>query len=137
MDIIKTVAVKQILTDKQKRVYLNDFNKELHEMQIELEQLKFQLHKQLKTSQYNRETKHSLKHKYMQKIKQKEERLDGLRFKVEQLEKLPLGIEVQEGTVQVLCSVKVGDTWDDPAKGGEIIIKDGLIHEIREGRSKQ
>lgn len=137
MDIIKTVSVKQILTEKQKQIYLDDFNKDLHEMHVELEQLKFQLHKQLKTSQYNRETKHALKHKYMQEIKQREERLESLRFKVQQLEKLPVGAELQEGTVQVLCSVKVGDSWDDVTKGGEIIIKDGIIHEIREGRFKQ
>lgn len=137
MDIIKTVSVKQILTEKQKQIYLDDFNKDLHEMHVELEQLKFQLHKQLKTSQYNRETKHALKHKYMQEIKQREERLESLRFKVQQLEKLSVGAELQEGTVQVLCSVKVGDSWDDVTKGGEIIIKDGIIHEIREGRFKQ
>lgn len=137
MDIIKTVSVKQILTEKQKQIYLDDFNKDLHEMHVELEQLKFQLHKQLKTSQYNREAKHALKHKYMQEIKQREERLESLRFKVQQLEKLPVGAELQEGTVQVLCSVKVGDSWDDVTKGGEIIIKDGIIHEIREGRFKQ
>lgn len=135
MNIIKTVSVKRILTEKQKRQYLDEFHEEISTMHRELEQLKFQLHKELKASTYNRQTKQALKHKYMDKIKQREEGLENIKFKVNQLEKLPIGIEIHDGTVQVICKVTVGEAWDEKFQGGEIVIKDGIVHEIREGRS--
>jgi hypothetical protein len=44
---------------------------------------------------------------------------------------LPLGSEIKEKEVQALVDVNVGDSWDQITKEQMIIVKDGIIIEIR------
>lgn len=52
-------------------------------------------------------------------------------FQIEQLHMLPLGSELKEKEVQAIIEVKKGTPWEDIEKGKTIIIKDGIVDEIR------
>jgi hypothetical protein len=54
-----------------------------------------------------------------------------IEFQVEQLHMLPLGSELKEKEVQALVEIKIGDIWDGRIGQPTIIIKDGIIEDIR------
>ncbi len=64
----------------------------------------------------------------MNKRQEKEKLLE---FQIEQLHMLPLGSELKEKEVQALVDVQVGDVWDEGFGESTIIIRDGIIDEIR------
>ncbi|OLO40869.1 hypothetical protein BTR23_05190 [Alkalihalophilus pseudofirmus] len=132
MKIIKTVAIKQVLTENRKGQLLNELHIEKEQVVKELEQLKFQLHKKIK-QHTSHEQNHSLRSSFQKEINQREEKLRGIDFKCHQLHKLEIGTELRDGQIQSICELKIGDNWDDISSEAEIIIKDGIVHDIRKG----
>lgn len=67
----------------------------------------------------------------LEKQKRHAER-QALLEKAREIERLPLGSEVVQGTVQAVAQVAVGDDWDS-LFATEILIEDGRVVEIRRG----
>ena len=97
-------------------------------MQKEYEQLQFELKKLEKAKKYQPSAIKSHFEKELQKRHDKEKLYE---FQIEQLHMLPLGSEIKEKEVQALLEVNVGDEWDKVIRQPTIIIKDGIIEEIR------
>ena len=55
-----------------------------------------------------------------------------LDFQIEQLHILPLGSEIKETELQGIVEINEGDHWDEFLSGKTIIVKDGIVAEIRE-----
>ncbi|WP_078554718.1 YlqD family protein [Bacillus alkalicellulosilyticus] len=134
MKIIKTVIVKQVLTEKRKQLLLKQLAEEEEQYIKELEQLTFQLQKNQKQHTSNQERQRQIRKSFKEEIRQREEKLQSVDFKRHQLHKLELGTELKDGTVETVCDIRKGDHWDTMLAQSEIIIKDGIVHEIREGR---
>ncbi|WP_088105070.1 YlqD family protein [Halalkalibacter urbisdiaboli] len=135
MKLLRTVAVKHMLTEKKKANMLKEFEKDVIQVERELEQLKFQLHKAIRDVEGNEERR-LLRERFNQEIALRQEKLAAVDFKIQQLQKLEIGTELNEGTVDAIVDVRVGDPWPDQSNEIEIIIKDGIIHEFREGRNE-
>ncbi|WP_147802342.1 YlqD family protein [Alkalicoccus halolimnae] len=132
MEIIKKVVVKQILTEDSKTKLQEQFLSRQYKLNNELKQLEFVLHKKLKENtdaQYQK----SLKESFNKEVARRKERIRQLELKLGQLEELDLGAELREGTIQMIEQVQEGDNWDEVMKGTEIVIKDGVVHELRSG----
>lgn len=136
MKIIKTVLVKQVLTEKRKAQLLNELYDEKDQLLKEVDQLKFQLHKKIKVNNNNQEHTRTIRTSFQKEMKQREEKIKGVDFKIHQLNKLELGSELRDGTIQSIVDIEVGDKWDELFNSSEIIVKDGIVHEIREGRKQ-
>ncbi|MGO4887806.1 YlqD family protein [Anaerobacillus sp. MEB173] len=134
MRIIKKVVVKQILTEKRKQHLLSKISSQKVQLAKEIQQLEFQLHKNVKNSKNNFEQQAALKKSFTKEIKQRNEKIKILDFQADQVEGLPLGVEIKDQTVDSICDVRVGDHWSKLMEETEIIIKDDLVHEIRKGR---
>ncbi|WP_017727284.1 YlqD family protein [Halalkalibacterium ligniniphilum] len=134
MNIIRTIVVKQVLTEQKKATLHKQFEGEKVQLEKEIQQLKFQFHKTTKGHNGNQENQRQIRNSYQKEIKKREEQLKALSFKIQQLHKLELGSEIRDGTVQSVVEVNVGDVWDERMHETELIIKDGIVHEIREGR---
>lgn len=132
MQIIKKVVVKQILTENSRDRLKEQFLSRQYQLTKELKQLEFVLHKKMKenTSQNYQQ---SLKASFDKEVAKRKERLRQLELKLGQLDELELGSELREGTIQMIEEVEEGDNWDEVMKGTEIVIKDGLVHELRSG----
>ncbi len=52
-------------------------------------------------------------------------------FQISQTESLPLGSEVKEKEIDALLSINVGDNWHEKTAANTIVIKDGVVIEIR------
>lgn len=131
--IIKKVVVKQILTEKSKTKLKEQFLSKQYHLNKEIQQLEFVLHKKLKENKGNFNYQKSLKESFQREVSKRKEQIRLLELKLAQLDELPLGSELKEGTVQMIETVKEGDNWEKILKGTEIVIKDGIIHEIRQG----
>ncbi|MGI8384486.1 YlqD family protein [Robertmurraya sp. P23] len=128
MNILQTVVVKQVLTETSKQVLLSKFELEKSQLQKESEQLRFEMRKLEKSKKM---TVNPFKNRFENEIHTRLEKIKLLDFKIEQLHMLPLGSELKEKECQAIVEVNVGDAWEDIQTEKTIIIKDGIVDEIR------
>ncbi|WP_096189152.1 YlqD family protein [Evansella halocellulosilytica] len=133
MEIIKKVVVKQILTKQSKKRLTEQFLSKQYQLNKEIQQLDFVLHKKLKENKNNVNYQTSLKESFKREVARRKDRLRQIELKLGQLEELELGAEVREGSIQMIETVEEGDNWEEVMKGTEIVIKDGVVHELRQG----
>lgn len=132
MEIIKKVVVKQILTEESRDKLKEQFLSRQYQITKELKQLEFVLHKKMKENQSASYQK-SLKESFNKEVARRKDRLRQLELKLGQLDELDLGAELREGTIQMIEQVEEGDNWEEIMKGTEIVIKDGVVYELRYG----
>ncbi|MEH7353095.1 YlqD family protein [Neobacillus drentensis] len=128
MQIIQTVVVKQILTENSKQQLFHTYHSKKLQLQKECDQLQFELKRLEKTKSFSPS---ALKKHFEKDIEMRKEKIKLVEFQIEQLHILPLGSELNEKEVQALVEVKVGDIWNERLGQPTIIIKDGIIEEIR------
>lgn len=128
MKILQTVVVKQILTEASKKKLLEKYNAKKVQLQKECDQLHFELKRLEKTKKI---PSYNLKNHFEKEVQLRREKERLLEFQIEQLHMLPLGSELEEREVQAIVELQVGDHWDDRSGQPAIIIKDGIITEIR------
>ncbi|MFC4320206.1 YlqD family protein [Litchfieldia salsa] len=128
MKIIQTVIVKQILTENSKSSLLESFQQKQQQLKKELEQLKFELKKFDKSVKQNKVT---INNQYHKEMTNREEKMKLLDFQISQIHMLPLGSELKEKEVQALVEVSPGDNWNEIMQAKTIIVKEGIIQEIR------
>jgi hypothetical protein len=135
MKIIRPVQVKVILTEASKIELEKEYQDRLDQTKIELEQLRFQGKKILHDAgKKSSDQIRVMQEKLRSEEKKKNEQIEHTQFQIEQLQLLPIGTEILHSTIDSEVEINVGDVWEDLMKNDEIIIKDGIIHEIREGR---
>jgi predicted RNase H-like nuclease (RuvC/YqgF family) len=128
MKILKTVAVKQILTAESKKSMLESFEEQMFQLQKECEQLRFEMRRQERERKFD---KNALRQKFEQEIERRQEKIRLLEYQIEQLNFLPLGSELDDGEVDMILDIEVGDDWRQLAGESAILIKDGKVYEIR------
>ncbi|MGF6951153.1 nucleoid-associated protein YejK [Neobacillus sp. B4I6] len=128
MQIIQTVVVKQILTENSKKKLADHYEAQKLQYQREISQLQFELKRLEKNKGYS---PGALKNHFEKEINKRLEKEKLIEFQIEQLHMLPLGSELKEKEVQALVEIKIGDIWDGRIGQPTIIIKDGIIEDIR------
>lgn len=128
MQLIQTVVVKQVITEKSKADLYEKFHGRMLQLKKECDQLLFELKRLEKTKSFSPE---ALRKKFETEIQMRKEKIKLLEFQMEQLHNLPLGSEIQEREVQALVEVNVGDRWNERIERSTIIIEDGIIKEIK------
>lgn len=132
MEIIKKVVVKQILTDSSRTRLKEQFLARQYQLSKEMKQLEFVLHKKMKENK-SASYQTSLKESFNKEVAKRQGQLRQLELKLGQLDELDLGSELREGTIQMIEQVEEGDNWEEIMKGTEIVIKDGVVHQLRQG----
>lgn len=133
MKVLRKVQVKQVITKESKQLMITTYNQKKTQLEKEISQLEFQLHKKLKTSKNDYEHQNSLKLSFMKEIKDRNDKVKMIRFQIQQLNELELGSEVYDHSINSICELSVGDNLNSVMNDAEIIIRDGIIQEIREG----
>jgi F0F1-type ATP synthase membrane subunit b/b' len=136
LTVKRKVKVMMVLTETSRREMQEEFQAMKKRYELELEQLNFQAKKLLQEAQRKgREALDIVQRRLQQERQAREEKLSQLSFQLEQVANLPLGSEVHYTTVESEAQVKVGDDWGKVMTGTEIVLVDGIVKEIREGRS--
>ncbi|THE14448.1 hypothetical protein E1I69_04025 [Bacillus timonensis] len=128
MKIIQTVEVKQILTQNSKAKLLGSFQTNKHQLLKECDQLIFEHKKMEKQKKFDSA---KIKLYFTNEIELRQEKIKQLEFQIEQIHMLPLGSEIKEKEVQSLIDINVGDNWDEVTSARTIVIKEGIVEEIR------
>ncbi|MFO1445883.1 YlqD family protein [Bacillus sp. Bva_UNVM-123] len=128
MKILQTVVVKQVLTEHSKQELLSTYISRKQQLEKECGELHFEMKKLEKTKKFQPV---SLRKHFEKEIQIRQEKTKLLDFQIEQLHILPLGSELKEKEVKAIIDVKQGDRWEDIQSGKTIIIKDGIVEEIR------
>ncbi|WP_409305396.1 YlqD family protein [Peribacillus sp. SCS-155] len=128
MKILQNVIVSQVLTESSKNQLLDRYKTRRAQLQKEGDQLRFELRKLEKTKKFQPA---SLRTHFEKEINSRKEKIKLLEFQIEQLEILPIGSELKEREVQSIVDVEVGANWDELIQTKTIVIKDGIVSEIR------
>ncbi|PLS16654.1 hypothetical protein CVD28_16380 [Bacillus sp. M6-12] len=128
MKILQTVVVHQVLTETSKNQLLEKYKSKQDQLQKEGDQLRFELKKLEKTKKFQPT---SLKAHFEKEINKRQEKVKLLDFQIEQLYILPVGSELKEREVQALVEVEIGSDWEELVQTKTIIVKDGIVSEIR------
>ncbi|SDG97059.1 YlqD protein [Alteribacillus persepolensis] len=128
MRVIKKVKVKQKLTEAWKEKMWTDLENDKQRFEKEIDQLRFQLQKQLKAAEAPHK-KAQVKERFEKEIKKRKEKQHRAKFQQSQLKQLPLGSEIVTGEVDAIEEIQPGDAW--PVAEQEIIVEEGKIVSIR------
>ncbi|WP_458413924.1 YlqD family protein [Schinkia sp. CFF1] len=126
MKIIRNIIVKQILTEESKQMLINKFEQQIGQLNKEIAQLQFEKKKVEKTKKVP-----SVLAQFDKEISSRNEKSKLIQYQLEQLGILPLGMELKETEVQGIVDIHEGDHWDELTKERTIVIKNGIIDEIR------
>lgn len=129
MKLLQTVVVKQVLTEKSIEKLFDKYHSKKLQLQKECDQLRFELKRLEKTKKY--QPTNLIKH-FDKEIQIRLEKIKLADFQIEQLHNLPIGSELKEREVQALVEIDEGDQWEEFLTGKTIVVKDGIVIEIRE-----
>ena len=128
MQIIQKVVVKQVLTEESKKWLHEQFQQRKNQWQKECDQLRFEMKRLRKDKKY---PPSQVVTYFEKEISNRQEKIKLLDFQLKQLELLPLGSEIKDREVQAIINVEVGDKWDEKTRDKTIVIKDGIVVDIR------
>ncbi|MCA1030047.1 YlqD family protein [Bacillus timonensis] len=128
MKILQNIIVKQILTENSKGSLISSLTEKKNLLQNECDQLLFELKKNEKSKKFQSP---KLQLYYNKEIDARLEKIKIIDFQLEQIHMLPLGSEIKEKEVQGIVEVNVGDRWENAVDSKTIIIKEGIIEDIR------
>ncbi|PWK12756.1 YlqD family protein [Tumebacillus permanentifrigoris] len=126
------VGIKLILTEQTKQGITGEINQAIQQIQHELEQIEFQARKALADAeQHGPEAVQGLTARINQERGARMERREQLMQQLVQIQQSPINSEIPGGQVESSVNVSVGDIWEETVQGTEIVLKDGVVVEIR------
>jgi F0F1-type ATP synthase membrane subunit b/b' len=132
--IKQPVAVKIILTETTKQQILTEQRRHVERLTMELEQLEQQGRQMLEQAMAQggdvaKQVRERIEMERNARLQQREQLIQ----QIQQIQQMELGAEIQTMTVETTVDVRVGDDWNKILLGSEIVVKDGIVHEIRRG----
>ena len=133
MDSIKIqvpVTIKAKLTEKLKARMLDDLKKAINEVELEIKQINIQQDRALQEQGDTPQREASIRRHFGQEIQRRQQfRAESL-ARQENLEKLAIGAEIIQGTLQREVDLKIGDDMRE-IMNVEVLIEDDKIIAIR------
>jgi hypothetical protein len=140
INLVRQIAVRAIVTENFKTQVGNEISRNLQQIDAELQQLEFKGKRAIaeieKRAQGNLSTDTRVQTETIrQQVEQEKMRLlqlkEEMQGQFQALNELPLGSVVTQFTVENPVEVRVGENIFQRLEGGEILVKDGVIQEIR------
>lgn len=127
----RPVVIKAIVTEAFKRLYIADLEEATKRVdaiiqQIDVQSRRFELERQVTP-----QTRNIRAQLEMERQRQEATRME-LQARLREAQDLQLNSEFTQGTIEGTVDVSVGDNLFDKISRTEIIVKDGIVLEIRE-----
>lgn len=103
---------------------IDQFTNKKELLEQECDQLYFEYKKVEKTSK-------QLAAQFLKEMDKRREKMLVVEFQLKQVDTLPIGSELKEKEVKSIVEVNIGDNWDELMKEKTIVIKDGIVDQIR------
>lgn len=132
MILKQSVLVKAIITEEFRKELIAKLRAAAKEIDLSVEQLEAQGQRYLLgIDRQNIQQMLAIRQEIEEEKKKQELLKTQLNEKVKEVESLPLGSEYPQGSLEGFVEVKVGDDLTQKIARQEIIIRDGIIVEIR------
>ncbi|WP_064093734.1 YlqD family protein [Rossellomorea aquimaris] len=128
MNIIHTITIKQVLTEKSKDSLMKKYENQKLQLSQECDQLQFEMKKIERAKKYPSQ---KLTQRFERELNERAEKIKLIEFQMDQMNILPIGSELKEKEVQGMMDIQVGDNWDEETLSKTIVIEDGKVKEIR------
>jgi len=128
----RPIVIKTIVTEGFKRLYVADLEDAIKRtdavvQQIDVQARRFDLERQV--SPQTRAIRQQLE---IERARQDAARAE-LTARLREAQELKLNEEFTQGTIEGVADISVGDNLFDKISRAEIVVKDGIVMEIREG----
>lgn len=121
------VTIKAKLTEKLKERLINDFTKTAEQMELEIKQIEIDRKRELDN---NPDNAARIQQFFGNEINQRRQRIAEANMRRETIEKLQIGAEITQGTLERQVELKVGDNMRE-IMNVEVLIEDDKIIAIR------
>lgn len=131
LTVTRPVLIKAVVTEGFKRLYVQDLEDAIKRAEVILEQITTQIRRselERQVSPQSRAIRQQLEVEHARQEAAKAE----LQMRLREAEALELNTEFTQGTVESLVEVSIGDNLFNKLGRAEILVKDGIILEIRE-----
>lgn len=140
IQLIRQIAVRAIVTENFKNQVSNEIQRNLQQIDAELQQLEFKGKRAI--SEIEKRAQGAMTQDARVQVETirgqvEQEKMRLLQLKEEMmgqnqaLTELPIGSVVTQFTVENPVEVRIGENIFQRLEGGEILVKDGIIQEIR------
>ena len=121
------VTIKAKLTEKLKERLIGDFTKTVEQMNLEIKQIEIDRQRELDN---NPQHEARIQQFFGNEINQRRQRIAEANMRRETIEKLAIGAEITQGTLERQVELKVGDNMRE-IMNVEVLIEDDKIIAIR------
>ena len=127
----RPVVIKTIVTESFKRLYVADLEEAIKRVdailqQIDVQTRRFELERQVTPQTRNLRAQLELERQRQEAAKME------LQARLREAQALQLNTEFTQGSIEGLVEIGVGDNLFDKISRTEVIVKDGIVMEIRE-----
>ncbi|HLE78382.1 MAG TPA: YlqD family protein [bacterium] len=130
----RPIVIKAIVTESFKRLYVQDLEDAIKRVEALVEQIDTQIRRSELERQVTPQARAVRQQLELERSRQEATRAE-LTMRLREAEQLALNSEFTQGTVEGTVEVDVGDNLFDRIGRTEIIVKDGIILEVREAQS--
>ncbi|TMI80948.1 MAG: hypothetical protein E6H04_07685 [Bacillati bacterium ANGP1] len=127
----RPVVIKAIVTEAFKRLYVADLEEAIKRVDAIVQQIDVQSRRVELERQVSPQTRNIRAQLEMERQRQEGTRIE-LQARLREAQDLQLNTEFLQGTIEGTVDVSVGDNLFDKISRTEIIVKDGIVLEIRE-----
>jgi hypothetical protein len=130
--ISRPVVIKAIVTEGFKRTYMQDLEEALRRVEALEQQLDSQIRRAELERSITPQVRALRQQLEIERARQEAARAE-LQVRLREAQQLELNTEFAQGTVESLVEVNVGDNLFTKLGRAEIVVKDGIVVEIRDG----
>jgi len=129
--VTRPVLIKAVVTESFKRLYVQDLEDAIKRADTILEQITTQIRRSELERQVSAQSRAIRQQLEVEHARQEAAKAE-LQMRLREAEALQLSTEFTQGTVESLVEVSIGDNLFNKLGRAEILVKDGIILEIRE-----
>ncbi len=130
--MVRPLIVKAIVTETFKRQYMNELDEAVKRLDSVVSQIDVQIRRTELERQITPQARAIRQQLEVERSRQEAARIE-LTARMREAEGLDLNSEFPQGTVESLIELSVGDNFFTRLGRAEVVIKDGIVIEIREG----
>jgi hypothetical protein len=131
LTVTRPVLIKAVVTESFKRLYVQDLEDAIKRAETILEQITTQIRRSELERQVSPQSRVLRQQLEVEHARQEAARAE-LQMRLREAEALQLNTEFTQGTVESMVEVKIGDNLFNKLGRAELLVKDGIILEIRE-----
>ena len=131
--VSRPVVIKAVVTESFKRLYIQDLEEAMKRVDAVVQQIDTQIRRAELERQVSPQSRAVRQQLELERARQEATKAE-LSMRLREAQELALNSEFPQGTMESLVEVSVGDNLFDKIGRTELVVKDGIVLEIREER---